>query len=263
MSDPDLLRISAIVCAYNEEGYLPGCLYSLLAQTRPLDEIIVVNNGSTDGTADAVKRFDAVTIVDEPRKGLVQARETGYRRATGDLLWFLDADTRAPAWWIERIERRFAARPRLAAISAACRYYDWDVTGRVLLHAYHYTVSPATQFIVQHVFRAGAVFYGGSFCVRRRGLDAVGGFDTCIDFHGEDTNLGRRLARVGRVDVSRQCYVLTSARRFKAMGRGHVLWLYIRNFLWETIRHRPRDTTHADVRGTTLMGQQENGRAST
>ncbi len=242
-------RISAIVCAYNEADYLPGCLYSLLAQTRPLDEIVVVDNASTDRTAEVAGRFHRVRVIRESQKGLVRARHTGYRQSTGDLLWYVDADTRAPAWWIERVEERFATRPRLVAVSAACRYYDWDWLGRWLLHAYHYTVSPATQVIVQHVCRVGAVLYGGSFCVSRPALEAIGGFDTSIEFHGEDTNLGRRLARVGRVDVSRRCYVLTSARRFTALGRSRVLWLYVRNFLWETVRHRPRDVSYADARG--------------
>ena len=55
-----------------------------------------------------------VRVVDEPRKGLVVARETGRRAATGDVLVYLDADCRAPLTWLERVERRFAARPRPA-----------------------------------------------------------------------------------------------------------------------------------------------------
>ncbi len=99
-----------------------------------------------------------------------------------------------------------------------------------------------------HVLRVGAVLYGGNFAVRRSALEAIGGFDTSIEFHGEDTNLGRRLARVGVVDISNACYLYTSARRFTSMGRGKVFRLYIRNFWCETIYKRPRDLTHDDVR---------------
>jgi hypothetical protein len=73
-------------------------------------------------------------------------------------------------------------------------------------------------------------------------------FDTSIEFHGEDTNLGRRLAAVGKVSLKNRCYIYTSARRYKALGRGRVFRLYIRNFWWETIHHRPKDLVHEDVR---------------
>jgi GT2 family glycosyltransferase len=94
----------------------------------------------------------------------------------------------------------------------------------------------------------GAILYGGNFAVRTAALDAIGGFDTSIEFHGEDTNLGRRLAAVGRVELRASCFIHTSARRYKAMGRARVFRLYVRNFWWETIHHRPKDVVHEDVR---------------
>ena len=78
------LTRSVIVCAHNEAGYLAACLYSLLAQSRPPDEIIVVNNASTDATGDVAARVPGVRVIDEPQRGLVVARETGRRVATGD-----------------------------------------------------------------------------------------------------------------------------------------------------------------------------------
>ena len=58
-----------------------------------------------------------VRVVDEPRKGLVVARETGRLTATGDILVYLDADCRAPLMWLERVERRFINDPLLIALS--------------------------------------------------------------------------------------------------------------------------------------------------
>lgn len=74
-------EISVIVCAHNEQAHLAGCLHSLLAQTRPPDELIVIDNASTDATADIAAAIPGVRIVAEPRKGLVIARETGRREA--------------------------------------------------------------------------------------------------------------------------------------------------------------------------------------
>lgn len=242
------LTLSVIVCAHNEERFLAPCLHSLLAQTRPPDEIIVVNNASTDGTGAVAAAIPRVRVVDEPRKGLVVARERGRREARGQILVYLDADCRAPMHWLERIERRFRARPDLLALSGNYRFYDWDWSGRALIRAYDWSLGAATHVLVKHILRIGVVFYGGNFAVRREALADIGGFDTSIEFHGEDTNLGRRLFARGDVALCYDCYLHTSARRYNAMGKGAVFRLYVRNFVSELLFHRPRDTDHVDVR---------------
>jgi glycosyltransferase involved in cell wall biosynthesis len=247
-SDSRGMRISVIVCAHNEARYLAACLHSLLSQTRRPDEILVVNNASTDETRAVALQVPHVRVVDEPRKGLVIARDTGRRCTQGDVLVYLDADCRAPLTWLERIEARFAADPALLALSGPYRFYDWDWWGRLLIRAYDFTLAPATQLLVKHLLRIGTVFYGGNFAVRREALERIGGFDTSIEFHGEDTNLGRRLFAVGKVGLFHDCYLHTSARRYVAMGKGAVFRLYVRNFTSELLRHRPKDATHLDVR---------------
>ena len=242
------LTLSVIVCAHNEAGYLGTCLHSLLAQSRPPDEIIVVNNDSSDATGDVAARIDGVRVIDEPRRGLVVAREAGRRAATGDILVYVDADCRAPFQWLEKIERRFLKRPSLIALSGPYRFYDWRASGRALIRAYDVTVAPLTQALVKHVLRIGTIFYGGNFAVRRTALERIGGFDTTIEFHGEDTNVGRRLHAIGRVELVGDCYLYTSARRYVAMGTWAVVRLYVRNFVSEVLHHRPKDTTHLDVR---------------
>ena len=242
------LRITAIVCAHNEAQYLPACLHSLRAQTRLPDDILVINNASTDATRAVALEIPHVRVVDEPRKGLVRARETGRLSSTGDILVYLDADCRAPLTWLERIERHFIRDPKLLALSAPYRFYDWDWLGRLLIRAYDFTLAPATQILVKYLLRIGTVFYGGNFAVRREALERIGGFDTSIEFHGEDTNLGRRLFAEGKVSMFHDCFLYTSARRYVAMGKGRVFRLYIRNFTSELLHHRPKDTTHVDVR---------------
>ena len=58
----------------------------------------------------------------------------------------------------------------------------------------------------------------------------------------------RRLFAIGRVGLFYDCYLDTSARRYVAMGKGAVIRLYVRNFTSEILHHRPKDTTHLDVR---------------
>jgi glycosyltransferase involved in cell wall biosynthesis len=214
------VTISVIVCAHNEERYLGACLISLVAQTRPPDELLVINNASTDRTADVASSIPDVRVINESAKGLVIARERGRRESRGELLVYVDADCRAPSTWL----------------------------GRTLLRAYDFTLGPATHLLVKYVLRIGVVFYGGNFAVRRDALERIGGFDTSIEFHGEDTNLGRRLSRIGNVDLRYDCYIYTSARRYNTMGKGAVFRLYMRNFVSELLHHRPKDGAHLDVR---------------
>src|SRR5215470_5390371 len=101
------LTITAIVCAYNESRLLPGCLYSLRAQTRQPDDILVINNASTDDTGAVARAVPGVRVIDEPSKGLVVARETARRASTTDIIAYVDADCRAPITWLERVEARF------------------------------------------------------------------------------------------------------------------------------------------------------------
>jgi glycosyltransferase involved in cell wall biosynthesis len=242
------LKLSVIVCAYNEEHYVAACLHSLLAQSRLPDEVILVNNASTDRTAAIARGIPGIIVVDESRKGLVKAREAGRLTATGDVLAYLDADCRAPLQWLERLEQRFLRAPGVVAVTGPYRFYDWDWWGRLLLRGHDFVLAPATQVLVQYVLRIGAILYGGNFAVRREALAKIGGFDTSIEFHGEDTNLARRLSAIGRVRIAHACFMYTSARRYRAMGKGAVFGLYIRNFWSELLRHRPSDRTHLDVR---------------
>lgn len=242
------LTITAIVCAYNEASTLSACLHSLWAQTRPPDELIVVNNASTDTTAEVARRIRGVSVIDEPQKGLVIARETGRCAATGEILAYVDADCRAPLRWLEGIELEFSRDPRVMGVTGPYRFYDWDWTGRSLIRLYDLLVAPATHVTVHSLLGWGAVFYGGNFAVRGAALAQIGGFDRSIEFHGEDTNLGRRLTPLGRIRLSRRCWVWTSARRYKAMGKRAVFGIYVRNFWSEILRHRPSDDSHLDVR---------------
>jgi hypothetical protein len=81
-----------------------------------------------------------------------------------------------------------------------------------------------------------------------RALERIDGFDRSIDFHGEDANLGRRLTPIGSIALARECWVWTSARRYRVMGKRRVFGLYVSNFWSEVLRHRPADDDHLDVR---------------
>ena len=83
----DAVTISFVVPAYNEEKHLARTLTAIIAEIKRAGcaaEVIVVNNASTDGTGALAASFPEVIVVDEPEKGLVQARRAGFLRASGD-----------------------------------------------------------------------------------------------------------------------------------------------------------------------------------
>src|SRR6267142_1703218 len=93
MSD---VLVSFVVPAYNEEALIGSCLAGISAEisrTGCPAEIIIVDNGSSDATRRIALAVPGVKIVDEPRKGLVQARQAGCRAAKGEYIANIDADT--------------------------------------------------------------------------------------------------------------------------------------------------------------------------
>lgn len=99
-------RVSAIVVVRNGERFIAEALDSILAQTHPAHEIVVVDGRSADRTAEIVRRYDGVRWLQQPGQGLADARNAGARAATGDWIAFLDHDDR---WLPDKLQRQFAA----------------------------------------------------------------------------------------------------------------------------------------------------------
>jgi glycosyltransferase involved in cell wall biosynthesis len=99
-------RPSVIIPAFNATRYLREAIDSVLAQSRPPFEVIVVDDGSTDATESVVRRFPAVRYIAQIHGGIAAARNRGVRAATGNCLTFLDADDR---WTPGKLETQLAA----------------------------------------------------------------------------------------------------------------------------------------------------------
>ena len=85
-------RFSVVIPAHNASETLARAIASVCAQTSPAHEIIVVDDGSTDSTADIARSFDGVTVIEQVNRGVAAARNAGAHAASGDWLAFLDAD---------------------------------------------------------------------------------------------------------------------------------------------------------------------------
>lgn len=116
------LTLTIVIPAYNEEGYLGACLDSIAAQTVLPDEVIVVDNNSTDLTAVIAQRHSFVHLVKEKRQGVFFASFTGFKAARGHIIARIDADTVLPANWVSLIKDSF--EDSVSAVTGPVYYYD-------------------------------------------------------------------------------------------------------------------------------------------
>lgn len=114
--------VSVVIPVRDDALLLECCLSALERQTRRADEVVVVDNGSSDGTAAVAARFGA-RVVTEPVQGIPRASAAGYDAATGDVIARLDADSRPGPDWIERIERTFRDREEIDFVTGDPRFY--------------------------------------------------------------------------------------------------------------------------------------------
>lgn len=123
--DKQALTVSLIIPAYNEENYLERCLQSVANQTEMPDEVIIVNNNSTDTTLEIAQRFPFVRIINESQQGIVFARNAGFNAAQYDIIARIDADTELPNGWIHYIKRFYQNSINdTAAISGGGYFYN-------------------------------------------------------------------------------------------------------------------------------------------
>ncbi len=234
--------VSIVIPAYNEELRIDRCLKSL--ENLPdgsIKEILVIDNNSTDKTAQIAAGFKGVRVIVEIKKGVVWARTRGFKEATGDIVAFLDADTFISETWFARLTS-FFENENLVCLSGPSFYYDLSAWERTLAKAYW---NFATIFIYP------IVGYMGNFAnlaVRRTVFESIGGIDTTIEFYGDDTDVPRRLSKVGKVLFSTKFFVYASGRRFSKEGIFKTASRYALNFFSEVILRRPVSKGYTDVR---------------
>ncbi len=187
--------ISVVVPAYNAEAFLGEALESALGQTLPPLEVIVVDDGSTDGTAAVVKSFDSrVKYLFQQNARQAAARNTGLRRSRGGAVAFLDADD---VWRNDKLEKQMNLLLSKEGLSCVyCSTQEIDSSGTAgTVHS-----ARARGNVLQDVLLGRAGCGGGStLFVLRSVLDKVGLFDEALS-PCEDTDLFWRLAAFGAVD---------------------------------------------------------------
>lgn len=117
-------RVSVLICTYNYARYLPRCLTSVLNQTRPPDEVIVLDDGSKDGTPEVMKGFPDVRYVYQENTGKAVAFGRAFALSTGDIVCHLDADDYWDLHKLESVLRCFGENPNLGGVIHEVSYVD-------------------------------------------------------------------------------------------------------------------------------------------
>lgn len=184
----DSPTISVIMPVRNGEKYIADALKTILDQAWPVQEILVVDDGSTDRSREIVEtlasRFPAIHVLDGPRRGPGPARNVGLRIARGEFIGFLDCDDLWPADKLSLHLARFARTPHMDVVSGFVSYFNRQMTD---------APAPDPAAITDELFHVhlGATLY------RRTVFDRVGIFDENF-LYSEDVDL---MLRIREADI--------------------------------------------------------------
>ncbi len=192
------MRISVVIPTFNSGPLVVEAIQSVLAQTLPAAEIVVVDDGSTDDTAQRVEQFGSrIDFVRQTNARVAAARNTGLRRATGEAIAFLDADD---AWHPDKLQRQAAIlrqQPDIGLLATDLTAWPGPLaTDGELGPAAVANVSLRELLVVNSLATSSIV-------VRRAVIERAGEFDTAL-FGPEDYDLWLRCTRIARTAVLRQ-----------------------------------------------------------
>lgn len=206
-------RVSVVVPALNEERHIRHLLRDIERQTRRPQEVIVIDAGSQDGTVAVARGFAQVRVLHGERP-VARGRNLGGRSASGDVVIFLDADTRLPQTFLERFVDEFSRR----CLDVACPLYaPHDSTPAV--ERFHRVFNFVTKTF------QGILPSGAGICLAVRGdlFRQSEGFDPKLKF--DDIELIRRLSRERRFGIV-EVKVFVSDRRYREHGVARAILQY-------------------------------------
>lgn len=239
---PPLPSVSIVIPAFNEQATIRSCLLAAVMQTVPAAEIVVVDNRSTDATAELVRsvmeenpQAPITLIAQSDAQGLIPTRNLGLDVATGDVLGRIDADSILEPNWVEQVQAAFMDES-IAAATGPVLYYDMP------LRRFGLRADDQTRRFILKLSRDYHFLFGSNMAIRASAWRQIRD-EVCrdeADLMHEDIDLSIHLAQHGL----KVTYVSTmvsgmSARRLEDSPRDYAF--YVNRFDRTYARHRLRN----------------------
>lgn len=205
------MQVSVAIPCYNGARFVGATIESVLGQTHPADEILVIDDGSRDDSAAIVRQYTArhrVTLIPHGQnQGLAAARNTAIDAARGEILAFIDVDAQADSQWLARLLAGYARDCLQAEATHSDRGPGDDAeiggvggagieaAGNSLADRWRHRY--ASQHHGEHAKERVDFLFGLNMSYRRSALQAVGGFSPTLRTNAEDMDMGYRLNRAG------------------------------------------------------------------
>lgn len=183
-------KVSVVICTRDRAHHLKECLASLPNQSFPPDEVIVVDNASVDIATWEVTQAAGVTYVREDRPGLDIARNTGARKASGDLVVYTDDDTILHPQWLERTVAAFDRNPDAMAITGLVLPLRVETLAQQIFEA-HWSFGRGFEEKLfepadfdrwkKYCFPAWDIGAGANMAFRKSAFETYGYFDEALD----------------------------------------------------------------------------------
>ncbi len=236
--------VTVVIPAYNEEKFIDVVLKSLINQTYKNFELVVVDNNSKDKTGEVAKSYGARVVV-EKKKGVAEARNSGFMAAKGTIIATTDSDSVLPTTWVERIVQEYKADPKLVGFGGLGFLYSGPVTARA---GGRYFFIPF--WVIDKVLSGGWNMIGFNMTCKREAFHKIGGFRTELTL-GEDVDLSTRLRQVGKVKVDLDFNVNVSGRRYR-YGVISGVMTYVPSWCMRVFFHQEKFLNFPAVRSEAL-----------
>lgn len=222
------LTLSIVIPVFNEQDHIEACLNAIAAQTVKPEEVIIVDNNSSDDTIRIAERFPFVKILSESRQGVLFAKNTGFRAAKSEIIGRIDADSLLPPRWVETVKRLMAGG--FDALTGPVNYYDMPLpeTNHLLDHwmrASIYNWSPKSPFL-----------FGSNMAIRSRTWKDIQACLCADTYMHEDLDLAIHLYEQGHeILYTDQLLAGASGRRYNDSPRR--FYRYISMYRQTYLRH--------------------------
>lgn len=205
------LTLSIVIPVYNEESQIKSCLESIKCQTVLPDEVIVIDNNSSDDTVKIAEQYSFVRVVKETKQGVLYARTKGFDSASTDIVGRIDAETHLKKDWVEQVKTIFLDE-EVSAVSGPVTYHDAPFRKFALFADKN--IRKATWHIGQ---KDDAVFlFGSNMAMRKKAWNKVKS-KLCnrMDIH-EDIDLAIHIHQIGlKIIFDKHLDAMTSSRRMQ------------------------------------------------